>query len=134
MPPPPATLQHPPLDAKKHSPELALDITHSSPDGQLSATPGMQLCVQICWSAVPVQSPDLQNCAYEQESPISPVGASQKHLPASHFWPLAQVDADAHGAPRVTVTTVDSVGAEVVVGDRLDVDDAVGHVRGTESA
>src|SRR5262245_40116717 len=88
MPPPPATLQQPPpVVEKKHTPWLGLCIRHSRPllGGQLSETPGMQLCVQICCSAVPVQSPDLQNCAYEQESPISPVGGSQKHLPASHF-------------------------------------------------
>jgi hypothetical protein len=112
-PPPPPTLQQPPssFEEKKQTPAFALCITHSRPDGQLSATPGMQLCVQICWSEVPVQTPLLQNCGKLHESPTSPTGGSQKHLPASHFWPAAQLDALSHGAPLVTVTTEDSVAA-----------------------
>ena len=58
---------------------------------------------------MPVHSPDLQNCAYEQLAPISPDGGSQKHLPDSHFWPLAQALALVHAAPLVNVTMADSV-------------------------
>ena len=56
-----STLQQPPPDEKKHTPSVALDITHAKPAGQASTTPGVQLCVQICCSLVPVQMPLWQN-------------------------------------------------------------------------
>ncbi len=53
--------------------------TQSKLAGQLSVVPGMQSCVQICCSAVPVHRPDLQNWGYEHAAPISPLGGSHRH-------------------------------------------------------
>src|SRR5262245_17742001 len=69
----------------------------------------MHACVQICFSAVPRHRLLTQNWSYVHSSPCSPTGGSQKHLPASHFWPLAQVSAVWHGAPLVIVTIGESV-------------------------
>src|SRR4051794_2732637 len=71
----------------------------------------MHVCVQIWRSAVPWQIPVVQNCGYVHLSPSMPVGASQKHLPASHFWPVAHAVASAQGAPFVTVIVAESVSA-----------------------
>src|SRR6476659_1429969 len=105
-------LQHPPPPpsaAIRQWPCWVASSSHEKPSGHCPAMPVKQVCVHTLDPVAPKQMPLLHACGKSQASPTSPVGASQKHLPASHFWPLAHwVAASVHGAPFMTVALADA--------------------------
>src|SRR6185503_1168166 len=92
-----------PAPAVVHTPVAPATPLHSKPAGQVSSLPTTQSCVQYMPSDALRQLPLRQNWLYVHASPTLPLAGSQKHLPASHFWPFAHASALVHGAPLVTV-------------------------------